>query len=109
MKLKIERGFAHYGGWKFPADDPGPHEMTLREAIDIAGGPFENSGRWWSTIDASQNYRTGEDTYFYAALLRELQGIYGREPDAVTLQVGRRMTYGHYCKRREQARQLARV
>jgi hypothetical protein len=59
-----ESGFAHPGGWKYPATDPGPHEMTLREAIRTAGGGFEDCGRWWSTTDPSQNYRTGEDTYY---------------------------------------------
>jgi len=69
-----ESGFAHPGGWKFPATDPGPHEITLREAIGVCGyyppaatpgsGGFENSGSWWTTIDANQNYRTGEATSY---------------------------------------------
>lgn len=69
-----DNGFAAPGGWKFSADDPGPHEMTLREAISTCGfypaarsagmGGFEDSGSWFSTIDADQNYRTGEETRY---------------------------------------------
>ena len=59
-----ESGFAHPRGWRFPVSDPGPHEITLREAVQIAGGPFEDCGRWFSTVDADTNYRTGEDTYY---------------------------------------------
>jgi len=57
-------GFAAPRGWKFPADDPGPHEMTLREARDIASGSLEDSGRWFTTVDADQDFATGEDTYY---------------------------------------------
>ena len=46
-----ESGFAAPGGWTFPADDPGPHEMTLREAINIAGTGLEDCGRWFSSVD----------------------------------------------------------
>lgn len=68
-----ESGFAAPGGWKFPVEDPGPHEVTLKEAIGICGmyarsrgpiGGFEDSGSWFSTIDADTNYRTGEDTRY---------------------------------------------
>jgi hypothetical protein len=69
-----DSGFAHPRGWKFPANDPGPHEMTLREAIEVCGfypraraagmGGFEDSGSWFSTIDPDQNYQTGEDTRY---------------------------------------------
>jgi hypothetical protein len=67
-----DNGFAAPGGWKFPVDDPGPHEMTLREAIETCGfyprakgiSGFENCGRWFSTIDPDQNYQTGEDTRY---------------------------------------------
>jgi hypothetical protein len=67
-----DSGFAHPGGWKFPADDPGPHEMTLREAIEACGLypsrrgglGFEDCGRWFATVDADQDYRTGEDTRY---------------------------------------------
>jgi hypothetical protein len=59
-----DSGFAAPHGWKFPVSDPGPHEMTLREAIDTAGGPFDNSGRYWSTVDAQQDYSSGESTFY---------------------------------------------
>lgn len=91
-----DAGFAHPGGWRYPADDPGPHELTLREAIETCGfyprarragmGGFENSGSWFSTIDPDQNYSTGEETRYsihpprtispasYARLRRYLTG-----------------------------------
>ena len=85
-----DSGFAAPGGWKFAADDPGPHEMTLREALDTCGmhggGGFEDSGRWFSTVDPDVNYSTGEDTRYsihpprnitpasYARLRRYLTG-----------------------------------
>lgn len=47
---------------------------NLREAIRACGfypharvpghGLFEDSGSWFSTIDADQNYRTGEETRY---------------------------------------------
>lgn len=40
-----ERGFVHPGGVKFDADDPGPHKVTLREALETVEGPFEDSGQ----------------------------------------------------------------
>lgn len=55
-----DRGFASPGGWRH--DDRAL--MTLREALSVAGGPFEDSGSWWSTIDADTDYRTGEDTFY---------------------------------------------
>jgi hypothetical protein len=59
-----ESGFAAPGGWTFPADDPGPHEMTLRDAISIAGTGLEDCGRWFSSSDAHTDYRTGEETRY---------------------------------------------
>jgi hypothetical protein len=57
-------GFAGTHGWKFEVTDPGPHEMTLREARDIASGCLEDSGRWFTTIDTEDDYRSGERTIY---------------------------------------------
>jgi hypothetical protein len=89
-----DSGFAHPGGWKYPVDDPGPHEMTLREAINACGfcggGGFEDSGSWFTTADPDVDYRTGEDTSYsihppraitpssYARIRRLLTGKGGR-------------------------------
>ena len=66
-----EYGFASPGGWR-TADRPEP--VTLREAIKTCGlypwrydptiGPFEDSGTWFTTIDADQDFRTGEHTTY---------------------------------------------
>lgn len=50
-----ENGFAH------------PHEMSLREALDVAGcgrGGYEDSGDWFTTIDLQINYATGEEARY---------------------------------------------
>lgn len=66
-----ERGFASPGGWK---QEDRPEPVTLREALRAAGsrggGPsrrgygFEDCGRWFATVDADQDYRTGEETTY---------------------------------------------
>jgi hypothetical protein len=87
-----EAGFASSGGWKH--DDRAL--MDLRSAISNCGyypraarpgcGGFEDCGRWFATLDADQNYRTGEETRYalhppaditpasYARLRRYLTG-----------------------------------
>lgn len=57
-----DNGWCAPGGWRFPVDDPGPHEMSLREAIDMVSC-VEDSGRWFSEVDGSINYRTGETEF----------------------------------------------
>lgn len=78
-----ENGFAHPGGWKYPLRhnpdgsliDDGPHELTLREALQAAGRfvsssnrggySFEDSGGGWFTdIQGSENFRTGAITTY---------------------------------------------
>ena len=62
-----ESGFAMPGGWRYPVTPGKPHaedySMTLREAVDLAGGGFEDSGRWF-TCYPETNYRTGERTSY---------------------------------------------
>jgi hypothetical protein len=66
-----DSSFAHPGGWKFDATDPGPHDLTLREALRACGfygkparGAFEDGGRGFYAADSETNYRTGEDTRY---------------------------------------------
>ncbi len=65
-----ESGFASPGGWK---TEDRPEPLTLREAIRAAGfrhysprygAGFEDGGSSFYTVDADQNYRTGEDTTY---------------------------------------------
>ena len=84
-----EAGWAAPGGWKFDVDDTGPHALSLREALDTAGGyrgGFYDSGRWFDKIDSDTDYRTGAETRYslhppenitpasYARLRRYLTG-----------------------------------
>src|SRR5262245_15611974 len=84
-----DAGWAGPGGWKFAVDDPGPHELSLREAIYTAGGyagGCYDCGRWVDRIDSDTDYRTGEETRYslhppedisqasYARLRRYLTG-----------------------------------
>jgi hypothetical protein len=58
------RGYASSGGWQH--NDPA--DLSLKDAIRAcghwSGGGFEDSGHWFSTMDADINYQTGEDTYY---------------------------------------------
>lgn len=54
-----ECGWAHYGGWRYPVEDPGPHEMTLREALKFVY-PSEDCGRWFCSAP-EPDYREGFD------------------------------------------------
>ncbi len=59
-----ENGWFHRGGWKFSADDE-PSQWTLHELVSQFGrGTFEDSGTWFSSASADQDYRTGEDTSY---------------------------------------------
>lgn len=63
-----EIGYAAPGGWKFPLihgeEREAPPVMSLREAVNLAGGGFEDSGSWFTTCDTEKNYRTGEETRY---------------------------------------------
>jgi len=52
--------FATWKDWQ----DFEPPQLTLREAIHLAGGPFEDSGRWFTTTDATEDYATGARTTY---------------------------------------------
>jgi hypothetical protein len=94
-----EHGFYQPGGWFYPLTDsghklnkqdyqtvlmtPGELKDLLREAE--RHGIFEDSGRWFSSVDPQQDFRTGEETYFslhfdgitqstYKRISRVLQG-----------------------------------
>lgn len=58
-----ENGWAHYGGWRFPVEDPGPHEMTLREALKFVY-PSEDCGNWFAS-QPEPDYRGGFDETLY--------------------------------------------
>lgn len=49
------QGYMSPGNWQH--DDPS--EMTLREAKRLVQGGLEDCGRWFTTIDADHDYRTG--------------------------------------------------
>jgi hypothetical protein len=53
-----ERGYVLPGGWR--TDDDGEADMTLRDAMRLAG-PQEDAGGWWCEVDGRQNYRTGAE------------------------------------------------
>ena len=56
-------GFCAPGGWHFPASDPGPHDMTLREALGLCR-PSEDSGRWWNEeAPGRTDWRTGAEEF----------------------------------------------
>ena len=56
-----DRGYYSRGGWKH--DDPS--EWTLAEVISEFGrGGFEDSGSWFTTVDARINYATGAHTTY---------------------------------------------
>jgi len=78
-----ESGYASPGGWKH--DDPA--DLTLREAIRVCGfyrggGGFEDCGSWFVTIDADEDYRTGEHTTYSV-----------HPPDSITPSSYRRLRY----------------
>lgn len=71
--LAERSGFVDPAGYEYTRDNFAtwkdwqeftPPEMSLREALNIHGGPFEDSGRWFSTVDGCHNYRTGEETRY---------------------------------------------
>lgn len=56
-----EQGEPSDSGWQ---DETGTAYDSLEELADAMRdhGPLEYSGSWWQTIDADQDYQTGEDT-----------------------------------------------
>lgn len=38
--------------------------MSLREAVNLAGGGFEDSGSWFTCTSSETNYRTGAETRY---------------------------------------------
>ena len=54
-----ESGFYSSGGWH-TEDRPEPED--LHSAVDMMGrGSCEDAGRWFTQVDGSINYQTGED------------------------------------------------
>lgn len=56
-----EDGVAAERGWHH--DSPEGCDLSLREAIDLMGC-CENSGRWFSEIDARHDYKSGAETFY---------------------------------------------
>lgn len=61
-----ESGYVVPGGWRFSASMAANDvvSMSLRDAVQLAGGGFEDSGRWFTTVDTETNYRTGAETRY---------------------------------------------
>lgn len=64
-----ETGFAMPGGWRDSIDvalrEPASaHDIGLRAAVDLCGGPFIDCGRWFDVADPTPDYRTGSDTSY---------------------------------------------
>jgi hypothetical protein len=64
-----EMGYAMPGGWHDTIEvalgqPDGAYDMSLREAIDLCGGPFVDCGYWFDVADGQQDYRTGAVTSY---------------------------------------------
>jgi hypothetical protein len=60
-----EIGFVYAGLGEFPLDKcDSPPEMSLRDAVELAGDKLEDAGHWFVQFDGWTNYATGAETRY---------------------------------------------